>query len=233
MVWIEPMTYRFGASPDDTAAQIDEVPPVSVTVGGFWVDRTEVTNDEYRSCVEAGACTPPRRTEYYDDPRFGSTPVVHVDWFQARAYAVWAGKRLLSETEWEAAARSGAETAFPWGASWVLGSANAMGVYREDVWSGPAPVASFEPNRWGIYDLVGNASEWVEDVYRDNLEGVPLDGRPRYQETGPAGERRRVVRNAGHDDPPPKHRVSRRRGRRPDVVNRSIGFRCAADEKSD
>jgi formylglycine-generating enzyme required for sulfatase activity len=232
MVWVAPQSFAFGASPGDLAAGLDEVPQVEVSVAGFWIDRTEVTNDEYRVCVRAGACTPPHRTEVFDDPRFGNHPVTWVDWFQARAYAGWAGKRLPSETEWELAARAGSEFPFPWGISWEPGRANAMGAYRRDVWHDSAPVAGFTANRWGIYDLIGNAAEWVDDVYQDRLDDVPRDGRPRYQENGPATERRRVVRGGGHDDPPPRQRVSQRRARRPNDFNRSVGFRCVADDEA-
>jgi formylglycine-generating enzyme required for sulfatase activity len=230
MVWVTSQSYTFGASPGDLSAGLDEEPRVEVEVGGFWIDRTEVTNDEYRGCVRAGACSPPHRIEVFDDPRFGSHPVTWVDWFQARAYAAWAGKRLPSETEWELAARAGSEFPFPWGIGWEPGRANAMGAYRRDVWHDSAPVASFAANRWGIYDLVGNAAEWVDDVYQDRLDGVPLDGRARFQENGPAGERRRVVRGGGYDEPPPRQRVSRRSARRPDDFDRSVGFRCVADD---
>ena len=91
-------------------------------------------------------------------------------------------------------------------------------------------IASFEANRWETYDLVGNVSEWIEDVYNDDYVGAPRDGSAWYQETGAAGERRRVVRGGGYDDPPPRHRLSRRSGRRADNPNRSVGFRCVADE---
>jgi formylglycine-generating enzyme required for sulfatase activity len=113
----------------------------------------------------------------------------------------------------------------------VLGSANAIGTYREDGWSGTSPVASFQANEWGLYDLIGNASEWVEDVFHDSYYGAPRDGSPWYQETGLAAERRRVVRGGGYDDPPQRQRVSRRSGRQPDNQHRSVGFRCAADEE--
>jgi formylglycine-generating enzyme required for sulfatase activity len=230
MVWIEGRRLHIGASPGDLGASSNEHPEHEVTLEGFWIDRTEVTNDEYRSCVRAGACTPPHRTEFFDSLNLGDHPVLWVDWFQAREYAVWVGKRLPTEAEWEAAARGGSATAFPWGPSWVTGSANAMGVYRDDVWGGTAPVASFEPNRWGLYDVIGNVSEWTEDVYNETYVGAPRDGRAWYQETGLAGERRRVVRGGGYDDPPPRQRVSWRRGRRADSDGRSVGFRCVADE---
>ncbi len=230
MVWIQARQFRMGISPEDLATNQNERPAHNVSVSGFWIDRTEVTNDEYRGCVRAGACTPPSRTESFDNSRRGDHPVIWVDWFQAKEYCAWAGKRLASDAEWELVARSGVTSQFPWGTSWVPGNANAMGTYRSDIWTETAPVASFEANRWGVYDLVGNVSEWTEDVYNDNFIGAPRDGGAWYQETGAAGERRRVVRGGGYDDSPPRHRLSRRSGRRADNPNKSVGFRCLADE---
>lgn len=230
MIWVAGREFLMGAGPGDGSANDTERPVHRVTVDGFWMDRTEVTNDEYRSCVRAGACTQPHRSEFFDDPSLGSHPVISVDWFQARDYAAWAGKRLPTEAEWELAARNETTTPYPWGTSWIPGSGNAMGTYRADGWSGTASVASFEPSGWGIYDLIGNASEWVEDVFNETYFGAPLDGRAWWQETGLAAERRHVVRGGGYDDPPQRQRVTRRAGRRPDDFNRSVGFRCVADE---
>jgi formylglycine-generating enzyme required for sulfatase activity len=230
MVWIGPQSFRMGSPPGESGASADEEPAHRVVLDGFWIDRTEVTNDEYRQCVRAGSCTPPQRSEVFDSPNLGSHPVMWVTWFQAREYAAWAGKRLPTEAEWELAARSGSTTPYPWGASWVPGRANAIGTYREDGWGGTAPVASFDPSAWGIYDMVGNASEWVEDVYNETYFGAPRDGRAWIQETGLAGERRRVVRGGGYDDPPQRQRVSRRGARQVENFNRAVGFRCVADE---
>ena len=73
-------------------------------------------------------------------------------------------------------------------------------------------------------------SEWVEDVFNESYFGAPRDGRAWLQETGLAGERRRVVRGGGYDDPPQRQRVSRRSARQAENFNRAVGFRCAADE---
>jgi formylglycine-generating enzyme required for sulfatase activity len=156
--------------------------------------------------------------------------VLWVDWFQARIYAGWAGKRLPSEAEWEYAARAGAATVYPWGDAWQPGRANALGLGDGDQWGGAAPVASFDPNRWGVYDLIGNAAEWVDDVYNGSFNNSPRDGGPWYQETGSAAERRRVVRGAGYDEPPGRQRVSRRNARKPDNDHRMVGFRCVVDD---
>jgi len=198
-------------------------------VTGFWLDRTEVTNAEYRRCVDAGACTPPSRVETYDDPNRSSHPVIWVTWFQARDYAEWAGKRLPTEVEWERAARAGVESRYPWGDRWDPVMGNAMGTEDRDYWATEAPVGSFPANAWGIHDLIGNVAEYVQDVYHVSYNGAPRDGRAWEQETGVAAERRRVVRNASYADPPSRLRVSHRGARRATEPHRTIGFRCASD----
>jgi formylglycine-generating enzyme required for sulfatase activity len=218
-----------GASTGDAAAAYDEHPARTVNVDGFWIDRTEVTNAEYRRCVDAGACSPPHRTVFYDDPNQADHPVIWVDWYQAKTYARWAGKRLPTEAEWERAARGGAATRYPWGEAWQPGAANIAGALGEDRWGATAPVASFDASSWGVYDLLGNASEWVEDVYHKNFWNAPRDGRAWIQLDGPPVERRRVVRGGSHVTQPTRLRVSHRDDRAPEAFNRATGFRCAAD----
>jgi len=232
MIWVPGGAFRLGASEGDRQAALDELPATQVQVAGFLIDRTEVTNAEYRRCVEAGACTPPGHTEVFRDPRLASFPVLWVSWDQAWSYARWAGKRLPSEAEWERAARAGTTERFPWGARWDPAMANGLEPEGHDRWSAAAPVASFPANAWGIHDLVGNASEWVQDVYHSSYSDVPRDGRAWERETGSLSERKRVARGGSFLDPPPRNRVSRRAGRRPTKPHRAIGFRCAANEFS-
>jgi len=229
MVWIPSGSFRFGASEGDGQADLDEFPAGQFQVRGFWIDRYEVTNADYRRCVEAGACTPPSQTGAYDDPHRSAYPVVWVDWFQARQYARWAGKRLPIEVEWEYAARAGGVERFPWGERWDAERANGVGTEGSDQWGAEAPVGRFPPNTWGAYDLIGNAAEWVEDVYHQGYNGAPKDGRAWEQETGGIAERKRVVRGGSYADPGSKQRVSERTARRPDEVHRGTGFRCASD----
>jgi len=229
MVWIPSGSYRMGASPEDGQAAYDEHPPRTVAVEGFWLDRTEVTNDDYRLCVDAGVCSPPHRTAAFDDPESGRDPVLWVDWFQARSFARWAGKRLPTEAEWEWAARAGQPTRYPWGDSWQDGRVNALGVLGSDRWEGVAPVASFEPNGWGVYDVLGNAAEWLQDVYHRNYWEAPNDARAWMQLTGEQVERKRVVRGGAYNSAPSRQRVSYRDQRAEDSFSRSTGFRCASD----
>jgi sulfatase modifying factor 1 len=229
MVWVPGGTYRFGASEGDRQADLDEMPPVTVTVKGFWIDRTEVTNAEYRKCVDAGACTPPLEMETFDDPARAAYPVLQVSWFQAYDYAKWAGKRLPSEVEWEWAARAGSPERFPWGDKWDPAYGNAYDTEAPDRRGEEMRVASFPTNPWGIHDLIGNSAEWVRDVYSPNHLGVSPDGSAREQETGPISEQQRVVRGGSYADSPSKQRVSQRSGRKPTEDHRTIGFRCVAD----
>ncbi len=229
MVWIPAGTFRMGASVGDTSAQNDEHPARSVRVEGFWLDRREVTNADYRRCVEAGACSPPRQPVMYDDPNLRALPVMWVDWHQAREYARWAGKRLPTEAEWEHAARGDQQTRYPWGTVWREGAANGLGTAGDDRFGGAAPVGSFAPDRWGLYDMLGNAAEWVEDLYHRDYRDAPRDARAWNQLTGGPVEHRRVIRGGSYDDPPNRMRVSSRASRPPLDAYRTTGFRCAAD----
>ena len=127
------------------------------------------------------------------------------------------------------AVRGGAETRYPWGNLWHDGGGNAVGVIGNDHWAGTAPVASFSATTWGVYDLFGNVSEWVEDVYHKTFWNAPSDGRAWLQLDGPPVERRRIVRGGSHVTQPVRLRVSHRDDRAPATFNRAIGFRCAAD----
>ncbi len=229
MVWVPGGSFRFGASEGDRLPAADELPASNRFLKGFWLDRSEVTNADYRRCVDDGACTPPSQTEAFDDPNRARFPVLWVDWFQARDFAEWSGKRLPTEVEWERAVRAGTSTRFPWGDRWDSSLGNGLGTEGGDHWGAESPVASFPPNTWGIYDLIGNAAEWVQDVYHSSYGGAPRDGRPWEQETGPIGERQRVARGGFFGEAGSRQRASRRTARRPTEHHRGTGFRCAAD----
>jgi formylglycine-generating enzyme required for sulfatase activity len=229
MVWVPSGAFRMGASPGDGAADYDEHPAREVTVEGFWMDAHEVTNAEYRRCVEDGGCTAPTRSLAFEDPAMDEHPVLFITWFQAANYAKWAGKRLPSEAEWERAARGGTGSRFPWGGEFQQMRANGMESLSDDPYLETGPVGSFEPGPWGLYDMLGNAAEWVADIYQRTYWGAPRDQRPWFQITGEWIERERVIRGGSFLSGPNKLRVSSRNHKPPHETARDIGFRCAAD----
>jgi formylglycine-generating enzyme required for sulfatase activity len=147
----------------------------------FAVSRFEVTFDNFDTCVELGGC----EFRLFDrNWGRGSQPVINVDWYEAQKYVAWLSRltgkpyRLLSEAEWEYAARAGSNHAYAWGNELGSGKANCKGCGSK--WDGkqPAPVGSFEPNAFGLYDVHGNVSEWVEDCLTESYDAVPADGTP-------------------------------------------------------
>jgi sulfatase modifying factor 1 len=232
MVWIASGTYQMGG--DNKEASADEYPKHAVTVSGFWMDATEVTNAQFEQFVKAtgyvttaekkpdwnelkkqlppGTPKPPdsllvaaslvfhptpNEVDLNDYSQWwtwqkganwrhpqgpGSSikgkaqyPVVQVSWFDAQAYCHWAGKRLPTEAEWEWAARGGlSNKIYPWGNEPVT-----AGAPKANIWEGnfpykntlrdqfylAAPVKTFKPNGYHLYDMAGNVWEWCQDFY--------------------------------------------------------------------
>jgi len=108
--------------------------------------------------------------------------VIDVSWHDAELYVAWLSRltgkeyQLLSEAEWEYAARAGATTAYYWGDDIGQGNANCDGCGSQWDEKQTAPVGSFKPNAFGLYDMAGNVLQWVEDCYHDSYEEAPNDG---------------------------------------------------------
>lgn len=174
-------------------------------------------------------------------------PVIHVSWLDAQAYAQWLSRetgkryRLPSEAEFEYVLRAGSNTAYPWGdgdpakaVANVTGSrdrsaskrnwVNAFKGYDDGHW-GPAPVRSFEPNRFGLYDTIGNVSEWVEDCWHDSYQRAPTDGSAWVN----AGCNTRMLRGASWASAPDQVRSAFRLGASPGTVDARLGFRVVRE----
>jgi formylglycine-generating enzyme required for sulfatase activity len=142
----------------------------------FAVSKYEVTRDEWDACVIYGDC--PERGDF---PR-GRLPIINIAWEDAMIYVAWFSRmtqknyRLLSEAEWEYAARSGTTTAYSWGNEVAQNNANCHGCGSQWDNKAVAPVGSFAPNPFGLHDMHGNVWEWVEDCIHLDYEGAPEDG---------------------------------------------------------
>ena len=164
-------------------------------------------------------------------------PVVCVSWNDAQAYAQWishvSGKtfRLLSESEREYVARAGTQTAFWWGDSITTSQANydgtatsyngsPKGEYRQAT----VPVSSFAPNPFGLYNVHGNAWEWVEDCFHETYSGAPTDG---SAWTTGCSDNARMLRGGSGDYDPSGLRSAIRGRFTPDIRNDDFGFRLA------
>ena len=179
----------------------------------FAVGMYEVTFDEWDACARDGGCKGDRPEDHGWGR--GRRPVVGVKWAQAKAYTDWLSRktgreyRLLSESEWEYVARGGATTDYWWGDAIGKSRANCDGCGSR--WNKrTAPVGSFRANEFGLYDVHGNVSEWVEDCWKDNYHGVPSDGTawqpPSYERCAS-----HVVRGGSWNDWPETLRVGFRR----------------------
>jgi formylglycine-generating enzyme required for sulfatase activity len=183
MVVVPAGSFTMGSPSTETVADTDEFPQHPVTIAApFAVSKFEVTFENWDTCYELGGCR--IRPDDYGWGR-GDRPVIGVDWSDAQQYVAWLSKqtgktyRLLSEAEWEYAARAGTTTAYSWGDD-VKPDGKTMANCFDcgSAWDDKetAPVGSFAPNAFGLNDMLGNVWEWVEDCYHDSYDDAPKDG---------------------------------------------------------
>ncbi len=218
--------------------EVDEMPAHSVTLDSFWIDQTEVTNGQYRRCVQAGDCDPPvengshTRDSYYDDSAYDDYPVIWVRWDQAADYCAWAGGRLPTEAEWEYAARGPEGLAFPWGNAFDgtlvnycdVGCSGVSDETVDDGYPDTAPVASFPAGvSWcGAMDMAGNVREWVADWFKYYSYDRKVNP------AGPSEGDSRIPRGGSWYDTPNNVRSAHRGEATPDYTRHKVGFRCAS-----
>jgi len=157
----------------------------------FYIDISEVTNEQYREFLIATGYGKPK---YWDDIKFKipDHPVVGVSWYDAAAYAEWAGKRLPTEAEWEKAARGAGNYLFPWGNTYEDKKMYANLSGKKDGYTYTAPVLSMIEDRssYGVYNMYGNVSEWVQDFFSSKYYKVSPLANPQ----GPANGKFKVIR---------------------------------------
>jgi formylglycine-generating enzyme required for sulfatase activity len=219
------------------APAVVSVPAGSFTRGGgfrvgvsaFAMTATEITEGQYRKCVEGGGCTPAhyddgkcliwsgggfRRVAVPPEMRGDALPVVCVTWQQARAYCAGVGMRLPTEAQWEYAALGGGDGRYAWGDAPPSGGRCAL--------SAPRPVGGFPPNGYGLYDMTGNAWEWTADFYAADAYESSAGADPK----GPDAGYYRVVRGGGWYSGPDELPVRNRHWFSASGAEASVGFRC-------
>ncbi|MBN9451251.1 MAG: SUMF1/EgtB/PvdO family nonheme iron enzyme [Bosea sp.] len=204
-----------------------EKPVHPVTVRSFYLGAREVTFEEWDLCIDQGGCN------YRPDDRGlgrGKRPVTDIHWNDANAYLAWlsarSGKpyRLPTESEWEYAARAGTTTTYPWGQSLVKERANCLGCNDQKRGSA-VPAGQFPANAFGLYDMAGNAAEWVADCWSENYRSAPRDGSAYTV----GGCRERVLRGGSFNNDPRYLRSAARFKYEADVRFYTNGFRVARD----
>jgi serine/threonine-protein kinase len=196
LVYIPEGEFLMGSADTDKLAQDIEKPQHSVFLDAYWIDQTEVTNKQYRPCIEAGVCQPPPFTtawkSYLNDSEFDDYPVVFVSWDDAQAYCSWVGRRLPTEAEWEKAARGADGRIYPWGDEAPnddLLTFNGQFDTPLKVKSHPGGVSPY-----GVYDMAGNVWEPVSDWFDYEYYSVSPSTNP----TGPDSGNRHPVRGGGY-----------------------------------
>lgn len=214
MVYVPGGRFQMGADEGDSYA----APAHEVTVAPFFMDHTEVTNEQYAAFLQA--TKHPAPPDWQGGTYATGTaqwPIVQVSWEDAKAYAAWAGKRLPTEAEWEFAARSLDGRLYPWGVQWDASLANT----GESNLNHPVAVGSYRQgaNPLGIFDLAGNVWEWTDsDVVSYKDAKVTL---------APG----KVIRGGAFYAPKERASTVYRGFAPPDKRATGIGFRCVQDVK--
>ena len=225
MVVVPAGSFTMGSPNDEEGREENEGPQHLVTIKQpLAVGLYEVTFDEWDACVNGGGCEEYRPSDWAGR---GSQPVIRVSWDDAQAYLAWLSEytghsyRLLSESEWEYAARAGTTTPYFFGETISHDEANYYGDSDR-----PTPVGTYPANAFGLYDMHGNVLEWVQDCWNSNYTRAPDDGTA-WERPGCSG---RVLR--GGDVSFAKRNIAQLRSARrywltKDIRESYIGFRVA------
>jgi formylglycine-generating enzyme required for sulfatase activity len=212
-VWIRPGSFTMGCSAADNECKDDEKPAHRVEIpAGFWLGQTEVTNAAYRKAAPAKA------SKAKSD---AAMPIQGLSWPEAKAYCGATGGRLPTEAEWEYAARGGTLEPYydvPSKIAWYAKNSGGL----------PHPVGMKEPNQFGLYDMLGNVSEWVLDRYYNKYD-VEADAVGPHIDQPLAGNASAVSRGGFWDAGLSSIRVSHRAEQPNDEGVETAGLRCAND----
>jgi sulfatase modifying factor 1 len=231
-VFIEPGTFQMGCVSADKQCEKGESPQHQVIISkGFWMGRAEVDILAYKRYVGGDSSKQlkmPREAPMWDRRREKENhPIGGATWDEAQAYCTWVGGRLPTEAEWEFAARAGATNQI-----WPLNSENSRdkanfdGKEGNDLFEYTAPVKSFDPNAFGLFDMAGNMWEWTSDWYSETY----YKESPERDPQGPKSGNDRVIRGGSWYSDAKKHlRISIRRPLKPNSAANHVGFRCVLE----
>jgi formylglycine-generating enzyme len=217
-VWIPPGIFTMGCSAGDKECFNEELPAHRVTISkGFWMGQTEVTIGAYKSfagVTEADTRKPSSVAAKPVDAE-NKMPAVVVTWDEARDYCNWAGGRLPTEAEWEYAARGGSAEA-------RYAELGQIAWYQKNSGNRTHPVSQKLPNRFGLFDVLGNAWEWVNDWY----DGSYYSKSPEADPAGPDTGTMHVLRGGSWMNTANLLRLSDRGRSQGDLRFNYFGLRC-------
>jgi formylglycine-generating enzyme required for sulfatase activity len=218
-VWVPPGAFMMGCSPGDSECDDNEKPPHQETVTkGFWLGQTEVTVGAYKRFAAGTGKAMLPGPDFNGGSVNDRMPIVNVTWDDAHDYCTWAGGRLPTEAEWEYAARAGSTQA-------RYGDLDEIAWHASNIGGQAHVVAQKRANGFGLYDMLGNAQEWVNDWYDQSYY---QDGQSQ-DPSGPTSGQERVLRGGSWGDFTRHVRVSCRVGLFPAVSYDNLGFRCGGD----
>ena len=229
MVWVSDGAFTMG-SPDGASTT---QPQHQVYLNAFYMDQYEVTAVRYATFLDASGQNHPGLVpmlwEQVNLTYDGDRPVLGVTWMAAEAYCRWVGKRLPTEAEWEKAARGTDGRTYPWGNEEpAFKLANYNKPISPDMYSDSLrPVDSFEAGKspYAIYNMAGNASEWVADWYDEKYYATS----PKSNPQGPARGQQKVLRGGSFGDPKTALKSASRESYFPADKGPYVGIRCAQD----
>ncbi len=220
MVPVERGPFQRGSRSDDPGARPEEQPTEMIDLRSFFVDRTPVTVRAYKRFLDDMDRAAPEGWEKFNDPReHGDKPVVFITWEEACEYARWAGKRLLTEAEWEKAARGTDGRTYPWGEKEPNEELAHFGNQVGPQAVGRRPRAA---SVYGVHDMAGNVFEWVQDWFGADYYAQAPPANPK----GPQRGSTRVLRGGSYAHPAFALRCATRGRYIPEARRANHSFRC-------
>jgi formylglycine-generating enzyme required for sulfatase activity len=218
-VWIPSGDFMMGCSPGDSECNPEERPAHQVTITkGFWMGQTVVTVGAYKRFAGTTGRQMPAAPDFNTGWVNENMPIVSVTWEDAQAYCGWLGGRLPTEAEWEYAARGGSTEG-------RYGNLDEIAWYNQNSGGQMHEVAQKRANGFGLYDMLGNVWEWVNDCYDWNY----YRNSPSQDPSGPASGQLRVLRGGSWLSFPRSVRVSDRDRGLPGGRDNGLGFRCGGE----